>query len=74
MAFQINSTNYCAIKAIFYEMVFNRKPCFERLSVANHYFTKTNIKKYIYDDDQDDFWFAEDREGQQLETSSEQLV
>lgn len=66
----MNSTYHRAIKAIPYEVVFNRKLCFERLDVANRYFTEADIEEYIYDDDQDDFLIAEDREGQRLEASS----
>ena len=35
MALQMNSTYYRAIKAIPYKVVFNRKPRFESLDVAN---------------------------------------
>ena len=70
----MNLTKNCAIKAIPYKVVFNRKPRFKRLDVANCHFTEADIEEYIYDDDQDDFLMAEDREGQQLGAWSEPWV
>ncbi len=59
----MNSTYHHVIKTIPYEVVFNRKPRFERLNVANCHFTGTDIDKYVFDNDQDDFSIAEDKEG-----------
>ena len=70
----MNSTYHRAIKAILYEVVFNRKPPFECFVVANRHFTETDIKEYVFDDDQDDFLIAEDKEVQQLGTSCETSV
>ena len=54
--------------------MFNRKPCFQRLFVANCHFTEADIEEYVFDDDQDDFLIAEDKEGQQLGASAEMSV
>ena len=70
----MNSTYHRAIKAIPYEVVFNRKPRFECLNVANRYFTKADIEEYVFDDDQDDFLIAEDKEGQQSGACGEPSV
>ena len=47
----MNSTYHCAIEAIAYEAVFDRKPRFERLDVANRHFTEADIEEYSFDDD-----------------------
>ena len=47
----MNSTYHRAIKAIPYEVVFNRKPRFERLNVANRHFIEADIEGYVFDDD-----------------------
>ena len=40
----MNLTKNCAIKAIPYKVVFNRKPRFERLDVADRHFTGRILK------------------------------
>ena len=54
----MNSNYHCTIKAIFYKIIFNYKLRFKYLDVANCYFTKIDIEKYIYDNGQDDFLIA----------------
>ncbi len=70
----MNSTYHCAIKGISYEVVFHRKPRFERLDVVNRHFTKADIEEYVFDDDQDDFLIAKDKEGQQLGADGETSI
>ncbi len=70
----MNSTYHRPIKAIPYKVVFNRKPRFECYVVANRHFTEADIKEYVFDDDQDDFLIAEDKEVQQLGASGETSV
>lgn len=67
----MNLTYYCAIKAIFYKVIFSQKPCFEHLNVTNRYFIKTDIEEFFYDDDQNNFFIAKDREGHHLKVNSE---
>lgn len=45
-------------------MVFNRKSRFECLDIANHYFTKADIKEYIYHNNQDNFLITKNRKCQ----------
>ncbi len=70
----MNSTYHRAIKAIAYEAVFDRKARFERLDVANRHFTEADIEEYVFDDDQNDFLIAEDKERQQLGADGETSV
>ena len=51
-------------------MVFNRKPRFQHLNVANYHFTEADIEKYSFDDDQDDFLIAENEEKLKLRAGS----
>ena len=55
-------------------MVFNCKPRFKSLDVANRRFTKADIEEYVFDDNQDDFLISEDKKRQQLGASSETSV
>ena len=43
-------------------------------ATANRHFTEADIEEYIYDDDQDDFLVAEDRECQQSREGGEPSV
>ncbi len=70
----MNSTYHRAIKALPYDVVFNRKPRFECLDFANRHFTKADIEEYVFDDNQDDFLITEDKEEQQLGAGSEMSV
>lgn len=70
----MNLTYYCTIKAILYKVIFNYKLPFEHLNFANCYFTEADIKKYIYNDNQDDFLILKDKEGQWLEASNRRLI
>ncbi len=63
VALQMNSTYHCAIEALPYKVVLNRKPRFERLHVANRHFNEADVEEYIFDYDQDDFLIFEDKEG-----------
>ncbi len=55
-------------------MVFNCKPRFERLDVANRHFTEADIEEYVFDDDQDYFLIAEDKDWQRLGAGDETSV
>ena len=70
----MNSTYHRAVKATPYEVVFNRKPRFESLDIANRHLTEADIEECVINDDQDDVLVAEDREGQQLRKRGEPLV
>lgn len=70
----MNSTYHRAIKATPYEVVFNRKPRFESLDIANRHLTEADIVECVINDDQDDLSVVEDREGQQLRKRGEPLV
>ena len=62
----MNSIYHHAIKAILHSVMFHCKPRFKRLDVANCHFTEADIEEYVFDDDQNDFLIAEDKERQQL--------
>ena len=70
MALLINSTYNHVIKIIFYKLVFNWKPHFEHLNIINYYIIEADIKKYIYDDNQDNFLIAKNKESQQLKANN----
>ena len=56
---QLNCTYYRAIKAIPYEVVFNRKPNYKRALVGNREIDEDDVEEEEIDDEADDSIIAE---------------
>lgn len=64
---QLNCTYHRAIKAISYEVVFNRKPNYKRTVVGNRDIDESDIEEEEIEDEADDSIIAEGVAQQQME-------
>ena len=62
----MNSTYHQAIKAIPYEVVFNRKPNYKRAVVGNREIAEDDVEEEVIEDETDDSIIAEGVAQQQM--------
>lgn len=65
----MNRTYHSAIKAIFYKVVFNRKPNYQRVDPSlRPIITEDDVEEHVVDDEQDDALIRDEKRQLEAET------